>query len=243
MSAARDQIGGAGTLLREDARSWGVSPRDAVLLFLVPLVGLVVVTASRVHLPTFQLITAEDRLLEWLQFFVYGAGAVLALLLARRLAALRETRFAVAYGVLAVGLVFICGEEISWGQRILGVETPESLEELNGQGEIGVHNIGTIETIFQLGLLTAGAYGSFGAWYLRSRRRELGPRVLALFVPPLFLSSFFLVLFAHRLVRFTVPVATDVTTFVKIGEWPELCFASVIAIFCALNLRSLKDPA
>jgi len=34
-----------------------------------------------------------------------------------------------------------------------------------------------------------------------------------------------------------------VTAFVKIGEWPELCFASALAIFCALNLRSVEDRA
>jgi hypothetical protein len=33
------------------------------------------------------------------------------------------------------------GEEISWGQRQLGIETPESIKELNVQGEFNLHNL------------------------------------------------------------------------------------------------------
>ena len=37
---------------------------------------------------------------------------------------------------------FIIGmEEISWGQRILGIETPESFKEINYQQETTVHNL------------------------------------------------------------------------------------------------------
>jgi hypothetical protein len=33
------------------------------------------------------------------------------------------------------------GEEISWGQRVLGFQTPAVLNELNRQGEINIHNL------------------------------------------------------------------------------------------------------
>jgi hypothetical protein len=32
-------------------------------------------------------------------------------------------------------------EEISWGQRILGIETPESIAKINHQSELNFHNI------------------------------------------------------------------------------------------------------
>ncbi len=46
-----------------------------------------------------------------------------------------------AYLGLAVLFLFGGGEEISWGQRIFNIETPASLEEINKQDEITVHNI------------------------------------------------------------------------------------------------------
>ena len=44
---------------------------------------------------------------------------------------------------LAMGAAFLFGvmEEISWGQRLFGVRTPEFLERINVQGELNVHNI------------------------------------------------------------------------------------------------------
>lgn len=50
----------------------------------------------------------------------------------------------VFYGVLAL-LFFVCGmEEISWGQRIIGFETPDLMIALNRQNEFNLHNIGSI---------------------------------------------------------------------------------------------------
>lgn len=44
---------------------------------------------------------------------------------------------------LLLGLLFFfgSGEEISWGQRLLNIETPEKLKEINAQGEITLHNL------------------------------------------------------------------------------------------------------
>ncbi len=44
---------------------------------------------------------------------------------------------------LLLGLLFFVamGEEISWGQRIFGWNTPSAINEINSQGEINLHNI------------------------------------------------------------------------------------------------------
>lgn len=44
---------------------------------------------------------------------------------------------------LLLGLLFfvLLGEEISWGQRIIGFETPEGIEERNIQDEFNFHNL------------------------------------------------------------------------------------------------------
>ena len=48
------------------------------------------------------------------------------------------------YGGMAL-FAFLCGgEEISWGQRILNIETPEMLKQINVQSETNLHNIGSI---------------------------------------------------------------------------------------------------
>ena len=46
-------------------------------------------------------------------------------------------------GTLGFFLLFFfgAGEEISWGQRLIGFETPDSLKEINRQDEVTLHNI------------------------------------------------------------------------------------------------------
>jgi hypothetical protein len=46
---------------------------------------------------------------------------------------------------LALLFFFGAGEEISWGQRILGFQTPESLSQVNRQEEFNLHNLSTWE--------------------------------------------------------------------------------------------------
>jgi hypothetical protein len=52
-----------------------------------------------------------------------------------------KTKRNVFYGLLALLFLISCGEEISWGQRIFGWSTPESLMEMNAQQETNFHNL------------------------------------------------------------------------------------------------------
>ncbi len=53
---------------------------------------------------------------------------------------------------LAAVFFFGFGEELSWGQRIFGVETPEPLKLINDQGETNLHNLSgfQLERLFSL---------------------------------------------------------------------------------------------
>ena len=178
------------------------------------------------------------RLLEWLQFAVYAATVPIALAIAMRLRRDGDRLGVGVFLLLAVGAFLVAGEEISWGQRIFGVETPENLEALNRQGEIGAHNISSVEYLFIVAFMLAGLYGSLVPWL--ALRSPLAKERLGLFVPPLYLTSFFFVVFLHRLARLGIPALESNTTFVKFGEWPELCFATALLQFALLTHRKLR---
>jgi hypothetical protein len=46
---------------------------------------------------------------------------------------------------LALLFFFGAGEEISWGQRIFGLKTPEPLAQVNKQDELNLHNLSVME--------------------------------------------------------------------------------------------------
>ncbi|MFT5105627.1 MAG: hypothetical protein ACI9UA_001248 [Pseudoalteromonas tetraodonis] len=87
---------------------------------------------------------AEDRTYEWFGFIgFFGAGVFSLLTLLYRD---KMPNKKVALFFLGMGLFFIvcAGEEISWGQRVFGWETPENYAKMNEQGETNLHNLKTL---------------------------------------------------------------------------------------------------
>jgi hypothetical protein len=83
----------------------------------------------------------EDGPVEWLT--VVGL-LLLAGLCFWRVVSLKDQRPRLFLWVTALwgaAFVFGAGEEISWGQRLLGLSTPEWFAEHNRQGEINLHNL------------------------------------------------------------------------------------------------------
>ncbi len=227
-------------LARAEAwNEWHVAPLMVDVLLILPWAGALVVGLSRLSPQTFRFITGEDSILEWLQFAGYLAGSAGALLVSQELQRRRLRTAASLYLLLALGLFFIAGEEVAWGQRILGLETPESLRKINRQEELTVHNISAVQTGFNWLQMIFGAYGSVGLLWLRSRRQRFGES-LEVFTPPLFLVSFFLLLFAFRLFRFTV-YRRSIWTLFEFAEWPESCLAVAVAVFSIILWRRLRS--
>lgn len=96
---------------------------------------------------------AEDSFVEWLGAAALFVGSALCGLWLRRLLKSARPRnwlhLSAAAGFAA--LFFVMGiEEISWGQRIIGFATPESIASENWQGEFNLHNLQTDVAEFAL---------------------------------------------------------------------------------------------
>lgn len=76
----------------------------------------------------------EDGFFEYLTAILFFLASVFMVMAAVRS---RNFWFLGLFLLLFVG----AGEEISWGQRLLGIDTPEDLKKLNVQGEITLHNL------------------------------------------------------------------------------------------------------
>jgi hypothetical protein len=100
---------------------------------------------------------AEDAGIEYgTAVFLLISSLVLARYAVRLLKAGRRMSGAFL-SLYALMFLFGAGEEISWGQRLLGFDTPEFLQERNVQGELTLHNLSwgdthIAHTIFGTGL-------------------------------------------------------------------------------------------
>ncbi len=188
--------------VEDNASAWGLSTSSAWSLLVAPFAGGILVAATLVRRDLYRFVTAEDSVLEWPQFFAIGAASFVLAALAWRLFGDDHMRLALLFGVLALGSFVVAGEEISWGQRLLGLTTPSALAGVNHQGELNIHNIGVIQRAFNLFEVGAGLYGmtvpivaTVGC--LRLDRWPLG----WLSAPPLALIGLFFMPFTYRALR------------------------------------------
>ena len=206
-----------------------MSRRVASIAIAAPLLGSVLLVVLAVtQLRVFDAVVREDSVLEWGEVFAYGAVVVISARVAQRTHGLVR----VAYGLLAVAAVGAIGEEISWGQRLLHLTTPESLAAANHQHELNLHNLTAAESATRLVLLAAALYGAT----LPLVRRP-GP-----FVPPRALVPAFAVVVAYFSVRFAF-LSTPTHAQAKFSEWPEFLFAAAVALTALSTLRGSEASA
>ena len=84
----------------------------------------------------------EDGLVEWLTFAVILFMSAFSFVMSYDFGRSRPARGAKRVWLL-LGFLFLFGamEEISWGQRVLGIESPEWFIRNNKQGETNLHNL------------------------------------------------------------------------------------------------------
>jgi hypothetical protein len=101
--------------------------------------------------------TREDGPIEYATFACFVVSSGLAFATSARLRGSR--RWALAAAALGLLLFVAAGEEISWGQRWFGLETPEVLVDGNRQDELNLHNVDGLQdkaVLAQLGIAGAG---------------------------------------------------------------------------------------
>jgi hypothetical protein len=226
---------------RRDANDWKIAPRWALVLALIPF-GIALLVAATIPFRQFYYwLVSEDSLVEWLQFLCLLAASIVLPLLTLRLLRTGQRRTAALYAVVVLGVWFLAGEEISWGQRIFGWATPESLEDVNRQGETTVHNIRGVQELVPYAMLLSSLYGACVplVWAGVSERWRRG-KAGHLLVPPLCLVPAFLLAAGYRLFRLLIwPEPTFLIS--EYGEAMELCLYLGLALFCWFNLRLLRQ--
>jgi hypothetical protein len=137
----------------------------------------------------------EDRVFEWAQFWVLFGGSIAAWATAWKLPA-KQLWWKIFFVLAGAGFFLIAGDEISWGQRLLGLEVHESVQEVNRQGELTLHNLYIFEwaVLYVYALLSLA--GSF-SWLI-----EKTPlRKFSFLVPSKLLFGYFFLPFVYYAVQ------------------------------------------
>jgi len=186
-----------------------------LLLFDVLCGGLAVVAVASPAL--FVRWMQEDSWVEWSTFAAFAAAAIVtgaALVRSWRspgplVASLPRWLRTLGFAGLAAFCLFVAGEEISWGQRLLGLEPPEVFLAHNAQQELNLHNFlkdqevlaVDLDSRYLVAMIAIGYAGLLpGLAALLRRRRPAWAAPVEAFSPPLPLVPWFAAVVACELI-------------------------------------------
>ena len=151
----------------------------------------------------------EDSVIEYAQAFFYFISSMLSFFVSIKFLKNKLALHGVLYGILAIGLLFICLEEISWGQRLFNLKIFVYFEQHNLQHEITFHNLDIMKPILFYIVMLVGFYGAFAWLFVRlfvPRAKTKCVHIVNYLVPDWFISSyFFFVFFIFTLLHFMHP--------------------------------------
>lgn len=230
----------------QDNRAWRLTSGAAWTIAALPILFVMAMVATIPFFELFYWLTAEDSVIEVMQFLLVLAASLLLawngwMLLRRRQSAV----IGLLYLCVALGAFFIAGEEIAWGQRIFGWETPETLQEINVQNETTLHNISWAHRLFIWAALVAGMYGTI----LPLLKVTTGPKLSTsklgwLLIPPICLVPAFAMPFGYRFIRMLMPLEEWYPRLefpiTKFSEVTEVSLYFGLLVFAWLSLRRLR---
>lgn len=136
----------------------GLSVTERIILASVLVILVAGFILFYTDLPLFETYVQEDGLVEWLTVMGLLLGVVVCVARFKQLRKYRNWWFLFVTLDLGLFLFFAAGEEISWGQRLFGIKSPEFFLEKNSQGETNLHNlvvdgVKLNKVIFSIGLI------------------------------------------------------------------------------------------
>ncbi len=124
----------------------------------------------------------------------------------------------IGFVAVSIAFFFVAGEEISWGQRILGLETPPEYAAVNTQNELTIHNHHDFINLVYYGYLYI-SLAAASAWILVKAVAiagwKAGSRWLEWLAPAWWIVPWFLPMICYVPVRETFG-------YIRFGQWEEM---------------------
>ena len=233
----------AAKFLEQGSRIWKLPRRIMWGMYAMPfVVALSGVVGALLGKEAYKWFTEEDGFCEDGQVVFWFLTLCMSVAMARRLW-LDGERFIAG---LPVGrcfcVFFLMGEEISWGQHIIGWQTPSDYAALNKLAGTNVHNIYDVGRTFKWVYLMVAAYGAvtpLAIWrsaFLRKYRSRL-----SLVIPHYTLVPYFLLPMVWKVYANLVDPPKSLYFVVeKYSEVMELVLAMAFFLFMVFQLRTRR---
>ena len=142
-------------------------PQKLLLNIYISIMGLVCVVPLIYYLDTqtYRYIVREDHWVEYLTaLFLLWCAASIFRSLCRKWSHISKRQ---KFGLMLMGMAMFVGfgEEISWGQRIFDILSPDFFSKYNLQGETNIHNLKVFDIKLNQWLFTYGVIFVFAFYF------------------------------------------------------------------------------
>jgi hypothetical protein len=224
-----------------------------IVIFIMPILVSISLIIFKVNAgisnPLYLRFVAEDSPVEYMTFLIFLSTAIIAGFVSHR-ALMSGIYIGSAFQCcILLFCLLVAFEEISYGQRIFGFETPAYLEEMNTQKEFNLHNISGVEMIsWYLSYSAILTFGLFG-WVGRPAVNYLSLNTLQsaytadLLFPPWYVTSYFAPV-AITWAQDTFTFVEDETLIIWQDQEPaELSMSFGFLIFVLAALRASRGDS
>ena len=141
---------------------------------------------------TYGWLAGEDGPFEDLTALIYIFTMLLSLIVGLRFYTKKHHLPSILFLLFAIACFIVAGEEISWGQRLLGIQTQEVFTEHNVQNEMNLHNMAPVQRVLHGAYILVGLGGSL-LWLLHFVcLKGIMCLLRDYIVPPWYLISYFI---------------------------------------------------
>ncbi len=214
-------------LISKSKKWWGKNYKKVLIFF--PFVMFFYLIIVRLWpFDYFYYLIKEDKIIENLQVAVLFVSGILILLRILMNKNKIHWKFFLFCIFLVITLFFIAGEEISWGQRIFNIKTPDKLTKINLQNEITLHNINSVQWLVEILYAFIGILG--GLLWVIPKRFSRKHQVIDFFIPKCYLFGFFIMPGFY----YSYPLYSQVNLF---EEWAEIF---ELYIYIGISIHALQ---
>ena len=194
-------------------------------LFFIPIVIIFIVLSIKTFLspiyPPYVYFISEDGPIENATFIVYFMTFIVALLVANSFRKTKRNLLAVSFFIIAMVFILIAMEEINWGQRIIGFETPSFFSE-STQGGTSLHDLRPFSYVEDPAFIVVGFVGGL-SWIIFSKLDN--PKFNSFktfFVPRWYLMSYFIpVSIFYLILNLAPPDLTSMNSIIQSFYFPK----------------------
>jgi len=169
--------------------------KTKLVIFFIPIILIIFIIITKITLgPVFIpyiFMISEDGPVEYATSIIYFVTFIFAILSSKIFFKKEQRRFRILYLIMALVFIFIAFEEISWGQRILGLQVPELFSD-STQNEINLHDLAPLSYFEDPSFIIAGLIGGL-LWIVVPKSKSTNfYSFRRFFVPGWYLMSYFI---------------------------------------------------